>query len=62
MEEKKNNRPSAERILSLLVELLADQHAVKVKYQIIKKEGENFERPAKGAERALASMEGGVAV
>ena len=48
MEETKNNRPSAERILSLLVDLLADQHHVKVKYQIIKEE--------------LASVEGGAAV
>ena len=40
--ENRNNGPSAERILSLLVELLADQNNVKVKYQITrqtKKEG-----------------------
>lgn len=37
MEETTNKKPSAERILSLLVDLLADQHGVKVKYQIIKK-------------------------
>lgn len=49
MEEKLNNRPSAEKILSLLVELLADQHSVSVKYQIIKKEGDDFEDTAKGA-------------
>lgn len=36
--EEKNNKPSAEKILSLLVELLADQHGVKVKYTITKKE------------------------
>lgn len=29
-----NRPPSAERILSILVELLADQYGVKVKYQI----------------------------
>ena len=29
-----NKPPSAERILSLLVELLADQYGVKVKYEI----------------------------
>jgi len=40
MEEKQNNVPTGERILSLLVELLADQYGVKVKYQIIKKEEE----------------------
>ena len=40
-----NNVPSAERILSLLVDLLADQHNVKVKYQIVKKgEGKQDER------------------
>lgn len=33
-----NQPPSAERILSLLVELLADQYGVKVKYQIVKEE------------------------
>lgn len=32
------NQPSGEKILSLLVELLADQHNVKVKYQITTKE------------------------
>ena len=31
---------SGEKILSLLVELLADQHQVKVKYQITTKEKE----------------------
>ena len=36
--EKANTPPTGERILSLLVDLLADQHGVKVKYQIIKKE------------------------
>ena len=40
MEEKQNTPPTGEKILSLLVELLADQYGVKVKYQIIKK-GEN---------------------
>lgn len=35
-----NNIPSGERILSLLVELLADQHNVKVKYEITTKEKE----------------------
>ena len=40
MEEQQKNVPTGERILSLLVELLADQYGVKVKYQIIKK-GEN---------------------
>jgi len=34
MEKKK---PTGEQILSLLVDLLADQHGVKVKYQIVKK-------------------------
>lgn len=34
----KNKPPSAERILSLLVDLLADQYGVKVKYQIESKE------------------------
>ena len=57
MEEKKNNGPSAERILSLLVDLLADQHRVKVKYQIIKK-GDDFGQPA----RPQACTQGGVAV
>ena len=37
MEEQQKNVPTGERILSLLVELLADQYGVKVKYQIIKK-------------------------
>lgn len=37
--EEKNSKPSAEKILSLLVELLADQYGVKVKYQIVKAEG-----------------------
>lgn len=37
MEEKKNNTPTGEKILSLLVDLLADQYGVKVKYKIIKK-------------------------
>ncbi len=32
------NEPTAERILSLLVNLLADQHGVKVKYSIVKEE------------------------
>lgn len=36
--EGKNNKPSAEKILSLLVELLAAQNGVKVKYTIAKKE------------------------
>lgn len=49
MEEKLNNGPSAEKILSLLVELLADQHGARVKYQIIKKEGDDFDKTAKGA-------------
>lgn len=40
MEDKPNNAPTGEKILSLLVDLLADQYGVKVKYQIIKK-GEN---------------------
>lgn len=35
-----NNPPSAERILSILVELYADQMGVKVKYQIETKETE----------------------
>ena len=52
MEENKNNRPSADKILSLLVELLADQHGVKVNYQIIKN-GNDFRQPA---------QRGGVAV
>jgi hypothetical protein len=30
-------KPTGEKILSLLIELFADQHNVKVKYQIIKK-------------------------
>jgi len=37
MDRATNNVPTAEKILSLLVELLADQHNVKVKYQIVKK-------------------------
>lgn len=37
MEEQQRNVPTGERILSLLVELLADQYGVKVKYKIIKK-------------------------
>ena len=41
MEEQQRNVPTGERILSLLVELLADQYGVKVKYQIIKKGEEN---------------------
>ena len=57
MMEETNNRPSAERILSLLVELLADQHKVKVRYQIIKN-GDDFGQPA----RELAGMEEGIAV
>ena len=40
MEDQQRNVPTGEKILSLLVELLADQYGVKVKYQIIKK-GEN---------------------
>lgn len=40
MEEQQKNVPTGEKILSLLVDLLADQYGVKVKYQIIKK-GEN---------------------
>ena len=43
MEEKQNNAPTGERILSLLVDLLADQYGVKVKYKIIKK-GEEDEK------------------
>lgn len=46
MEEKPNNAPTAERILSLLVELLADQHGVKVKYKIIKKGEAEHEKKA----------------
>lgn len=38
-----SNAPSGEKILSLLVDLLADQYGVKVKYQIAKK-GESNER------------------
>ena len=38
MEGEQNNKPSAEKILSLLVDLLAEQNGVKVKYKIIKKE------------------------
>lgn len=34
-------QPSGEKILSLLVELLADQYDVKVNYQIITKDDEN---------------------
>ena len=60
MEETKNNRPSAEKILSLLVELLADQHGVKVTYQIIK--NDDIEQPERRVRRALASIEGGIAV
>lgn len=41
--------PSGAKILSLLVELLADQHKVKVKYQVTTKEEGN-------------KKEGGVAV
>ena len=37
MEEKQRNVPTGERILSLLVDLLADQYGVKVKYEIIRK-------------------------
>lgn len=33
-----NDVPSGEKILSLLIDLLADQYGVKVKYQIISKE------------------------
>lgn len=33
--EAERNKPTAERILSLLVNLLADQHGVKVKYSIV---------------------------
>lgn len=33
-----NNVPSGEKILSLLIDLLADQYGVKVKYQIVTKE------------------------
>lgn len=44
MEEKQKNVPTGEKILSLLVDLLADQYGVKVKYQIIKKgESDNGE-------------------
>lgn len=35
-----NNIPSGAKILSLLVELLADQHDVKVKYEITTEEKE----------------------
>lgn len=38
------NKPSGEKILSLLVELLADQHNVKVKYVITTKEKEGEEQ------------------
>lgn len=48
MEEKKNNRPSASQILSLLVDLLADQHGVRVKYQIVRKEDEGFAKTEGG--------------
>ena len=34
------NAPSAERFLSVLVELLADQYGVKVEYTIVSKGGE----------------------
>ena len=37
MEEQQKNVPTGERILSLLVDLLADQYGVKVKYKIVKK-------------------------
>lgn len=49
MEEQLNNKPSAEKILSLLVDLLAEQNGVRVKYQIIKREGRDHEEVAKGA-------------
>ena len=42
--ETERNKPTAERIISLLVDLLADQHGVKVKYRIANKgEGEENE-------------------
>lgn len=41
MEEKLNTPPTAEKILTLLVELLADQHGVEIEYSIINEKGEN---------------------
>ena len=50
MEEKQNNAPTAERILSLLVDLLADQHGVKVKYRITTREKEERKGKKNGCE------------
>ena len=44
MKEQQKNVPTGEKILSLLVDLLADQYGVKVKYQIIKRGAETDER------------------
>lgn len=40
MEEKQNTPPTGERILSLLVELLADQYGVQIEYEMINEKGE----------------------
>lgn len=50
MGEKPNNAPTAERILSLLVDLLADQMGVKVKYRIITREKEERKGNKNGCE------------
>ena len=39
-----NNAPSGEKILSLLIDLLAEQNGVKVKYQIVKKGDKKHEK------------------
>lgn len=36
-----NNAPSAEKILSLLADLLADQYGVEVKYRIVEGDDED---------------------